>query len=103
MLLTGGTGTSYYLHSTLDGVASASPGAMHFTLTTVSKLKFNPEWELRIHACAEPEADIHQLSLWTPLHQAAYMHAPKKVVEQLVRYGAFSNGPDIPTHFQNHV
>ncbi|EAW21388.1 uncharacterized protein NFIA_065520 [Aspergillus fischeri NRRL 181] len=39
------------------------------------------------------ENDSHRLSLWTPLHQAAYMNAPKKVVEKLIRLGAFRTLP----------
>ncbi|KAF7157872.1 hypothetical protein CNMCM5623_002306 [Aspergillus felis] len=39
------------------------------------------------------EDDSHRQSLWTPLHQAAYMNAPKKVVEKLIRFGAFRTLP----------
>ncbi|EAW09753.1 uncharacterized protein ACLA_039690 [Aspergillus clavatus NRRL 1] len=55
--------------------------------------RFGESWCNALYLDNKPEADIHQLSLWTPLHQAAYMHAPKKVVEQLVRYGAFRTLP----------
>ncbi|KAK3952329.1 hypothetical protein QBC32DRAFT_144561 [Pseudoneurospora amorphoporcata] len=34
-------------------------------------------------------AQYHNLSMWTPLHQAAYHHAPVYVVERLLEYGAF--------------
>lgn len=30
-----------------------------------------------------------ELSLWTPLHQAAYMRAPVTVISQLLEHGAF--------------
>lgn len=30
------------------------------------------------------------MSLWTPLHQAAYLGAPIEVVQQMIRAGAFS-------------
>ncbi|KAH1433938.1 hypothetical protein KXX32_000986 [Aspergillus fumigatus] len=39
------------------------------------------------------EDDPHRLSLWAPLHQAAYMNAPKKVVEKFIRLGAFRTLP----------
>ncbi|KAJ4418024.1 hypothetical protein N0V85_001598 [Neurospora sp. IMI 360204] len=34
-------------------------------------------------------AQYHNLSMWTPLHQAVYHHAPVHVVERLLEYGAF--------------
>ncbi|KHE82483.1 hypothetical protein GE21DRAFT_10016 [Neurospora crassa] len=34
-------------------------------------------------------AQYHHLSMWTPLHQAVYHHAPVHVVERLLEYGAF--------------
>ncbi|KAF9885069.1 hypothetical protein FE257_000800 [Aspergillus nanangensis] len=33
------------------------------------------------------------LSLWTPLHQAAYTHAPRKVIEDLIQRGAYRTVP----------
>lgn len=41
------------------------------------------------HLSPGPNQDYHELSLWTPLHQAAYMRAPVGVISQLVEYGAF--------------
>ncbi|KAL0468339.1 hypothetical protein QR685DRAFT_573632 [Neurospora intermedia] len=34
-------------------------------------------------------AQYHHLTMWTPLHQAVYHHAPVHVVERLLEYGAF--------------
>lgn len=34
-------------------------------------------------------SQYHNLSMWTPLHQAVYHHAPAHVVERLLEYGAF--------------
>ncbi|CCC12934.1 unnamed protein product [Sordaria macrospora k-hell] len=34
-------------------------------------------------------SQYHNLSMWTPLHQAVYHHAPVHVVERLLEYGAF--------------
>ncbi|GFF49737.1 hypothetical protein IFM61606_05377 [Aspergillus udagawae] len=53
--------------------------------------RFGESWCNSFRLRSEDESQGQ--SLWTPLHQAAYMNAPKKVVEKLIRFGAFRTLP----------
>lgn len=57
------------------------------------------------HVSTDPTKNYHELSLWTPLHQAAYMRAPVSVISQLIEYGAFrTNIPFLSSRLMNwHV
>ncbi|RHZ66867.1 uncharacterized protein CDV56_105112 [Aspergillus thermomutatus] len=72
-------------------------GDWHQLLSSLDtgRRRFGESWCNSFHLRSED--DSHRLSLWTPLHQAAYMNAPKKVVEKLIRLGAFRTLPTART------
>jgi len=58
----------------------------------LSRLKIpNPDAHMvNANYVKEPRAEANYISGWTPLHQAVYSCAPKKVVEKMLELGAWS-------------
>ncbi|KAL5043025.1 hypothetical protein BDW71DRAFT_188782 [Aspergillus fruticulosus] len=56
-----------------------------------AKILFQESWANAVRL--RQTKNYHELSLWTPLHQAAYMRAPVTIISQLLEHGAFRTLP----------